>query len=174
MRIKLAALSALLGGIGAGALTFVPSDAEATGYRKIHASACYATPSSSVTSAVPLVQTPGTYGAWVSADTDFVCPYQSDNTLPHNDVDQVTVFGYRSWNYSGDLDLWTYAMVCRTFSTTDGGSCGTSVVTGSTGNFSLEPPVSNWNSTSTGFPYIYVHLEGSSEALRGISIDDDD
>lgn len=116
----------------------------------------------------------GYYGMWnsASAPMGLICPYPDDDLLSKNDVTTLKVYGYAdTGNPYGEIQFRT----CRTYTTTDGGTCSASIASVSQGQYALTlSNTSGWDagwSTSTGFGYLFVFLSEES-SFRGFSVTD--
>lgn len=107
----------------------------------------------------------GIFGIWNnSASMSLLCPIMESSDLARTAITELSVYGF-----DNDISLgvpWVTAKACRSFSTSDNGTCGPGTSLG-VQNFVLSPSLSAWT-TNTGFAYVYVGSMQSADDVRGI------
>jgi hypothetical protein len=95
------------------------------------------------------------------------CSYPESSAVTKNTITEVYVTGARVDNpYS--FDDKASAKVCRSFSTSNSGECGTASTTTGVGNIDLEvTDLSVWNNSS-GFGYVHARFSGWGQDIRGL------
>jgi hypothetical protein len=153
LRLGVAAVSALT-----VLVTLAPRHADAVTKRS-HGSMCH------ILTGTQGTTSEGIFGIWNnSASMSLLCPIMESSDLARNAITEVNVYGF-----DNDVSLgvpWVGAKACRSYSTSDGGTCGAGTTVGQQ-NFVLSPALTAWT-TTTGFAYVYVYGMQSADDVRGI------
>jgi hypothetical protein len=83
-----------------------------------------------------------------------LCPIVADTDIPHQSINTLNVYLHRDASEYIDPP---YVKACRTYSTTDGGTCGNNFTLGDAGE-ALAQPSRSALSDSTGFPYVFIRI----------------
>jgi hypothetical protein len=152
------AIAYFLGAMLVGALAAGADPANAADVRQ-HASACSPTNAGMTYShgANGLTRTGGGVG-------EFFCPHNSLSS----GVTHTAANGLNLHMFQPNSGAASGAKACVTFWASNGGSCGTQVVSLATGDVTLSPSRSVWNASGNAGDFPYVHLTlGPQASLRG-------
>jgi hypothetical protein len=101
----------------------------------------------------------------VSTYGKLYCAVHDSSSFQHGAANGGGVYGY---NYSGG---YLGAKACVKYYAASGGSCGTGTSTTSTGNVSINPSFSIWNSLPDDFAYLDIDIKNSgSTAFYGYGV----
>lgn len=108
----------------------------------------------------------GIFGIYAASNnTQVACPLAEDPDITRSSITTAEVYGFQQDGSLGNPLL--YAKTCRSFSTSDGGTCSAATISSATGNAVLSPDLSAWSS-NTGFAYVMVGSMQINDDVRGI------
>ena len=157
-RIRACVIAALAGAAVVGAMCY-PSVASALS-KRVHGSVCHVIGGSSG------LGNDGIFGIYAASNnTQLACPIDEDPDFARNTITGLQIYGYQDNGTLSDPLFTTKA--CRSYSTSDGGTCGPGNPETTQGNLVSSPNISAW-SVNTGFAYVFVGQMQINDDVRGI------